>query len=171
MPVAARQRVDVEQVDLLEVVGEVRALRHVVGLEVVRALVEDDRAAQAGGLRVVGHEARHVREGQAVHLEHAVVVARFDAGLRELGLGLEGELQLDLELGALVGCAGQEQAVHVVDEHMLLAAVAVDVCLNGTKRQNAIRNSASQCSGNGTAGGRMRDDGGGALSAGVCVER
>ena len=43
------------------------------------------------------------------------------------------------------------------------------VCvLNGTKRQNAIRNSAFKCSGNGTAGGRMRDDGGGALSD-LCV--
>ena len=40
------------------------------------------------------------------------------------------------------------------------------VCvLNGTNRQNAIGHSASQCSGNGTAGGRVRDKGGGASSA------
>ena len=43
--------------------------------------------------------------------------------------------------------------------------ITVPVCLNGTKRQNAIRYSALQCSGNGTARGRMQDDGEGALSA------
>ena len=60
-------------------------------------------------------------------MEHAVVVARLDAGLRELGLGVVGELQLDLDLGAHVRCAVQEQVVHVVDEHLLLAFGAVDV--------------------------------------------